>query len=135
MAALAEEIGIGVIMRTRRTVIVRVAGLGPPPWRLRRSQTSGCLIHLEKTIRRQRLPDTDSVVELAGSWDHHDLTDFEHGLEEVSEPVFVRTKGASVSIELRPAEAQQLKKIARSRGVGETTILRRWILERLHEQA
>jgi len=88
---------------------------------------------MEKTIRRRRLPDTDSVEELAGFWDHHDLADFQHGLEEVSEPVFVCAKGTSVSIELRPAEAQQLKKIARSKGVKETTILRRWILERLHE--
>jgi predicted phosphatase len=79
---------------------------------------------MEKTIRRRKLPDTDSVKELAGFWDHHDLTDFEHALEEVREPVFVRAKGASVSIELRPAEAQQLKKIARSKGVRETTILR-----------
>jgi predicted phosphatase len=90
---------------------------------------------MEKALRRQRLPDTDSVEELAGFWDHHDLTDFEHSLEEVREPVFVRAKGASVSIELRPAEAQQLKKIARSRGVRETTVLRRWIRERLQEHA
>ena len=81
------------------------------------------------------MPDTDSIEKLASFWDHHDLTDFGHALEEASEPVFVRAKGASVSIELRPAEAQQLKKIARSRGVRETTILRRWILERLHESS
>jgi hypothetical protein len=61
--------------------------------------TRGWRIHLEKTIRRRRLPDSDSVKELAGFWDHHDLTDFEHDLEEVREPVFVRAKGASVSIE------------------------------------
>ena len=90
---------------------------------------------MEKTIRRQRLPCTDSVEELAGFWDHHDLTEFEHALEEVGEPVFVRAKGASVSIELGPAEAQQLKKIARSRGVRETTVLRQWIRERLQEHA
>jgi predicted phosphatase len=88
---------------------------------------------MEKTIRRQKLPDTDSVEELAAFWDHHDLTDFEHALEEAREPVFVRAKGASVSIELGPAETQQLKKIARSKGVKETTVLRQWILERLHE--
>ena len=90
---------------------------------------------MEKTIRRPKLPDTAPVEDLAGFWDHHDLTDFEHALEEVRDPVFVRAKGASVSIELRPAEAQQLKKIARSRGVKETTVLRQWILERLHDQA
>src|SRR5208283_3880721 len=49
--------------------------------------------------------------------------------------VFVHTKGASENIELRPAEAQQLKKIARSKGVRETTILKQWIRERLHESS
>lgn len=73
---------------------------------------------MEKTIIRQRLPNTDSVGELADFCDHHDLMEFEHCLEEVHEPVFVGVKGASVSIELRPAEGQQLKKIARSRGAG-----------------
>jgi hypothetical protein len=90
---------------------------------------------MEKTIRRQRLPDTDSVEELARFWDHHDLTDFGDDLQEVSEPVFVRAKGPSLSIQLQPAEAQHLKKIARSKGVQETTVLREWILERLRESS
>ena len=88
---------------------------------------------MEKIIRRQRLPDTDSVEELARFWDNHDLTDFGHDLHEVSEPVFVRAKGPSLSIQLQPAEAQHLKKIARSKGVQETTVLWQWITERLHE--
>jgi len=89
---------------------------------------------MEKTIKRPKLPEIGSVEALAGFWDRHDLTDFEHHLEEVTDPVFVRAQGASVSIELRPAEAQQLKKIARSKGVREATILKQWILERLQER-
>ncbi len=88
---------------------------------------------MEKITRRQRLPDTDSVEELARFWDNHDLTDFGDDLQEVSEPVFVRAKGTYLSIKLQPAEAQRLKKVARSRGVKETAVLRQWILERLHE--
>jgi len=87
---------------------------------------------MEKTIKRPRLPDTDSVEEMAAFWDHHDLTDFADDLQAVSEPVFVRAKGTSLRIELQPAEAQHLKKIARSKGVKETTVLRQWILERLY---
>ena len=90
---------------------------------------------MENTAKAQRLLDTDSVEELASFWDRHDLTDFERDLEEVIEPVFVRAKGVSVRIELRPAEAQHLKKIARSKGVRETTVLRRWVLERLNESS
>ncbi len=90
---------------------------------------------MEKTIKRQRLPNTDSIEELARFWDTHDLTDFEEDLEEAAEPVFVRAKGTSLSIDLQPTEAQHLKRIARSKGVKETTVLRQWILERLQESS
>ena len=88
---------------------------------------------MEKTIRKHRLPKTDSIEELAGFWDKHDLTDFADELQEVSEPIFVRPKGAFVRIELPPTEAHHLKRIARSQGVKETTVLKHWIVERLHQ--
>lgn len=50
---------------------------------------------MEKIIKRHRLPNTDSVQELAGFWDKHDLTDFADELQEVREPVFVRAGGAN----------------------------------------
>ena len=84
-------------------------------------------------MRRQKLPNTDSVEELAKFWDTHDLTDFEEDLEEAGELVFRRAKGTSLSIDLQPTEAQRLKEIAQSKGVRETTVLRQWILETLHE--
>ncbi len=84
-------------------------------------------------MTRQKLPHTDSIEELARFWDTHDLTDFEEDLEEVGEPVFVRTKGASLSINLQPAQAHHLQKVARSKGVKETSVVREWILERLQQ--
>jgi hypothetical protein len=90
---------------------------------------------MEKTMRKRKLPNTDSVEELARFWDTHDVTDFEDELEEVTEPVFackgVRAKGASLSIVLPPADVRRLKGIARSMGVRETTVLRQWIVEKL----
>ncbi|MEK7406937.1 MAG: CopG family antitoxin [Acidobacteriota bacterium] len=90
---------------------------------------------MEKTIKSQRLPKTDSIEELARFWDTHDLTDFEQDLEEVPEPVFVRARAKSISIELQPTEAEHLKKIARSKGVKETTVVRQWILQGLHQSS
>ena len=43
-------------------------------------------------MKKQKLPKTDSVEELAAFWDTHDLTDFEEELEAVTESVFVRRK-------------------------------------------
>jgi hypothetical protein len=94
---------------------------------------------MEKTMRKRKLPNTDSVEELARFWDTHDVTDFEAELEEVTEPVFVRkggrAKGASLSIVLPPADVRRLKGIARSMGVRETTVLRQWIVEKLRPAA
>jgi len=41
-------------------------------------------------MKKPKMPETDSIRELAEFWDTHDLTDFEDELEEVTEPVFVR---------------------------------------------
>ena len=88
---------------------------------------------MEKNMKRQKLPKTDSIQELAKFWDTHDLTDFEHALEEVGESVFVRSKGTTLSVDLPGREIRQVKRIAKSLGVTETTVIREWILERLHE--
>lgn len=37
-----------------------------------------------------KIPQTDSIEELAQFWQAHDLTDFEDELEEVTEAVFAR---------------------------------------------
>ncbi|MBM3813171.1 MAG: hypothetical protein FJW20_16225 [Acidimicrobiia bacterium] len=84
-------------------------------------------------MTRQKLPKTDSIEELARFWDTHDLTDFEQELEEVREPVFARSKGVSLSIDLQPAAAKHLKEIAQSKGLKETSVVRQWILERLEQ--
>ena len=39
-------------------------------------------------MKKTKLPQTDSIQELARFWEKHDLTDFEDELEEVTEPVF-----------------------------------------------
>jgi hypothetical protein len=49
---------------------------------------------MEKAMSTQRLPHTDSIEELARFWDTHDLTEFEHELEEVTEPIFARDSPA-----------------------------------------
>ena len=90
---------------------------------------------MEKMTRRQKLPSTNSIEELAKFWDTHDLTDFEGDLEEVSEPVFVQKEGTSLRIELQPTEVEHLRKIARSKRVKDSTLIRQWIVERLHESS
>jgi len=86
---------------------------------------------MEKTMKSQRIPDTDSIEELARFWDTHDLTDFEDQLDEVRTPVFVRGEETTFAIVLKPKEVQALKRMARSEGVKEAMLVREWVREKL----
>jgi len=80
-------------------------------------------------MKRQKLPQTDSIEELAHFWDTHDLTEFEDELEEVVEPVFERD--TAVTIHLQPEEAKAVKKMAASQGVPDTDLIYQWVREKL----
>jgi hypothetical protein len=54
-------------------------------------------------MKAQKLPQTDSIAELARFWDTHDLTDFEDQLEEVTEPVFERKSEVEMKIVCNPS--------------------------------
>ncbi len=83
-------------------------------------------------MKTTRIPQIDSIQELAEFWDTHDLTDFEDELEEVTEPVFVRDERKSaVNIYLHPRELEALRKLARAKGVDQETLIHEWVLEKL----
>ena len=83
-------------------------------------------------MKTAKIPRTDSIEELARFWDTHDLTEFKDELEEVDEPVFERRPETVVSLHLPPQEAAAVKQMAKARGVEEATLLREWVLEKLH---
>ena len=85
---------------------------------------------MEEPMNTQRLPQTDSIRELAKFWDTHDLTEFEDALEEVGQPVFQRE--TDITVRLETAEATALRDIARSRGVRDSDLIREWVLDRIH---
>lgn len=80
-------------------------------------------------MSRPKIPQTDSIQQLAQFWDTHDLTDFEDKLEEVTEPVFDRR--AMIKIPLQPDEMKALKELAESMGVACADLIRQWVLERI----
>jgi len=79
-------------------------------------------------MKSKKIPQTDSIQELARFWDTHDLTDFENELEEVTEPIFQRE--ALIRIRLPQNEFETIKKIAKSRGVEYTVLIRQWVSEK-----
>ncbi|MDE0483880.1 MAG: CopG family antitoxin [Candidatus Poribacteria bacterium] len=78
-------------------------------------------------MNRTKIPQTDSIRELADFWDTHDLTDFENELEEVSEPVFDN----SVSVQLESKELEIIETLAKSRGISPENLIREWVIERI----
>lgn len=77
----------------------------------------------------QKIPQTDSIQELAQFWDTHDLTDFEEQLEEMTEPVFERE--TVVQIRLQPREVEAVKEVAKLQGVDYLDLIREWVLEKV----
>lgn len=78
-------------------------------------------------MKHSKIPQTDSIQELAQFWDTHDLTDFEDELEEVTEPVFE----TQVTVRLNPGEAEIVKTLANARGTSLATLVQEWVAERI----
>lgn len=75
------------------------------------------------------LPQTDSIRELAKFWDAHDVTDFDHELEEVSEPVFESKQ--FLTLPLAGAEAEAVHQMAKSQGITDAQLVRQWVREKI----
>ena len=84
-------------------------------------------------MKTQKIPETDSIEELARFWDTHDLADFEGQLEEVSEPVFERQ--TVMKVQLAHQEADATEQIAKSKGVGSAALIKEWLLEKIRTHA
>ncbi len=84
---------------------------------------------MEEPMSTNKIPQTDSIHELAQFWDTHDLTDFEEQLEEVAEPLFEREKVVQVHLPTR--EAETVESMARSQGLNPGDLIRTWIMEKV----
>jgi len=80
-------------------------------------------------MKKEHIPQTDSIKELAEFWDTHDITDFEDELEEVKEPVFERRR--ELKIKLEPDEAGEIERLAKSKGISGIELVRQWVREKL----
>ncbi len=84
-------------------------------------------------MNRTKIPQTDSIEELARFWDTHDLTDLADELEEVNESVF--EPQTEVTIRLEPQDASAVTELAKSRGVSQANLIQEWVVERIQASA
>ncbi len=78
----------------------------------------------------EKIPTFKNYEEEAAFWDTHNVTDFLDELEPVKVNV---TKSLSSAISVRfPADVlEELRAVADENGVGPTTLIRMWVIERL----
>ncbi len=80
-------------------------------------------------MNNPKIPQTDSIKELAAFWDSHDATDFEDELEEVAAPVLLRR--TALRVPLKPEEIKAVEQIALAKGVSCEQLLREWVLKKV----
>jgi predicted DNA binding CopG/RHH family protein len=84
---------------------------------------------MEKAVKKDLIPRTDSIQELAEFWDTHDSTDYEDELVEVTEPVFERS--TAIEVRLQPGEAEAVRELARAQGVTQEQLIHEWVRQKL----
>jgi hypothetical protein len=88
---------------------------------------------MKKPMSKDKIPQSDSIQELAQFWDTHDLTEYEDQLEEVAEPVF--EPQTAVTIHLPSREAEAVEKLAKLKDIDSANLIRQWVLERVQKPA
>ncbi len=85
--------------------------------------------------RGSRIPEFASYEEEAMWWDEHDSADYQDELTTV-DVRFVRPASLTSGLNVRfdPDTLRQLRERARSMGIGPTTLVRMWVLERLRAE-
>lgn len=81
-------------------------------------------------MNTQKIPQFDSIQEMAQFWDTHDLTDFADEIEEVTETVFKRE--TAIEVHLEPQEVQAVQEIAQSKGIDLADLIHEWVIEKIH---
>jgi hypothetical protein len=87
----------------------------------------------KKAPTPSRIPEFAGFEEEAAFWDTHSTADY----EDEFKPVRVRVAkplSTGVTIRFDPETLHRLRAIAQEQGIGPTTLIRMWVLERLKQQ-
>lgn len=77
-----------------------------------------------------KLPRFKSEAEEANFWATHELTDHDEDLKP-ADVMAVRSADQVVAVRLNKDDVVAIKRIARHKGVGYTTLVRMWVREKL----
>ncbi|MCA9373455.1 hypothetical protein KC921_05190 [Candidatus Woesebacteria bacterium] len=80
--------------------------------------------------KKAKIPEFKSIAEEAAFWDTHSFTDF---LDEM-EPVkvnFAKKLSSGITVRFDDKTLNSIREEAHSKGMGATTLIRMWVLEKL----
>ena len=86
---------------------------------------------------KSRIPRFKTIEEAAEFWDTHDSVEFEDQFEPAEDVRFILLRGRPkkpLTVRLPDDTLAALTKQAHELGVGPSTLVRMWVLERLREQ-
>lgn len=81
-----------------------------------------------------RIPQFATREEEAAWWDSHDITDYLDELKPVRVR-FAKNLSEGLTVRLDPETMRELRQRAKRQGIGPTTLIRMWVMERLHTEA
>lgn len=87
----------------------------------------------KKPTTPHRIPEFASIEEEAAFWDTHSTADYEAEFKPIRVR-FAKRLSTGVTIRLDAETLQKLRTLAREKGIGPTTLIRMWVLERLRPQ-
>lgn len=79
---------------------------------------------------KKPIPDFKTRQEMAEFWDTHDLADYWDELESIEVKVS-RKLTSTLNIRFEPKILEKLRIEAKKKGIGPTTLVRMWALEKL----
>jgi predicted DNA binding CopG/RHH family protein len=82
----------------------------------------------------KRIPEFATLEEEAAFWDTHSTADYEAEFKPVRVR-FAKRLSTGVTIRLDPDTLETLRTVAHEQGIGPTTLIRMWVLERLGKHA
>lgn len=87
---------------------------------------------MEKHIK---IPEFNTLQEMAEFWDTHDITDFEDQLVEVQEPVFKNLRTRIITVRLDADHYDMLQEIAEQEQQDTISLVRGWVVQIIEEKS
>lgn len=87
--------------------------------------------HKDQTAPQEsHIPEFKSYAEEAAFWDAHDFTEFEDETTSVKVR-FAKNLSGALKVRFDPVTLAKLRERAAEQGIGPTTLVRMWVLDRL----